>query len=562
MRLLTDASIAAKSLISPLLSALVVIGMVGLVAWSYANIDHANVLENATVEAMNKARDARTELSRGHAALYRAISLKSQGVEQRIVRAAKTEANDSIGRATAAVASLKAAALSLDPRTIDQLSTSLNAYAASTRQPLDAVEDDGFMAIMLMTDTEQKFVEAERDAGALVAASAAQYSETQNETAQSLHRELITISAAALAAIILSIAAALFFSRLISVPIKAMTTAMSRLAKGDLTATLPAADRRDEVGAMAAALVVFHDNAREAQRLSTAQSAEQAAKVRRAERLESITHRFESKIGTIIKGLTTAAHDMQGAAATVSASTLQANEQSKLVATASTDASNNVQTVASAAEQLSGSINQIGRQVEQSTQVAQKAVADAGHTSTIVWNLANSMQKISQVVELINNIASQTNLLALNATIEAARAGESGKGFAVVASEVKSLANQTAKATEEITGQITGVQGSTTEAVAAIESIGRTIGSISEVTTEIASAVEEQGVATKEIARGVQQAAVGSQTVSSNISGVSAAIAESSQVAEQVRRVADILSRQSTELGREVEQFLSGIKAA
>jgi methyl-accepting chemotaxis protein len=268
------------------------------------------------------------------------------------------------------------------------------------------------------------------------------------------------------------------------------------------------------------------------------------------------------KVAEVVKSVAAASNELKSTAESMSATAEETSRQATTVAAASEQATTNVQTVASAAEELSSSIAEISRQVAESASIAGQAVDEAGRTNATVQSLAEAAQKIGQVVELINDIASQTNLLALNATIEAARAGEAGKGFAVVASEVKNLANQTAKATEEIAAQINEMQTTTNGAVGAIQGISGTIGRISEIATSIASAVEEQGAATQEIARNVQQAAAGTQDVSANIGGVTQAAGETGAGASQVLSAADELSRQSAQLQTEIDQFLGNGKAA
>ncbi len=350
--------------------------------------------------------------------------------------------------------------------------------------------------------------------------------------------------------------------RSIAGPIVAMTAMMRKLADGDKTVTIPATDREDEVGQMAGAVVVFRDNMIKAEELAAKEAEAQRIREARAQTVEQLTGDFDKAVSDTLKTVASAATELQSTAGAMSATAEQTNRQAGNVAAASEQASINVQTVASAAEELSASITEISRQVAQSAEIAGKAVTDAERTNIQVQGLAEAAQKIGEVVSLINDIASQTNLLALNATIEAARAGDAGKGFAVVASEVKSLANETARATEEITAQITGVQAATREAVSAIQAIGQTIGSINEIATTIASAVEEQGAATQEIARNVQQASAGTREVSSNITGVTQAATETGAAANQVLGASGELSRPAEALRRQVERFLAGVRAA
>jgi methyl-accepting chemotaxis protein len=271
---------------------------------------------------------------------------------------------------------------------------------------------------------------------------------------------------------------------------------------------------------------------------------------------------FERKIGHIVQAVSVAATEMQGMSSSMSHNSEQSTRQTAAAAAASTQASSNVGTVASATEQLSASIGEISKQVTRSAQIAEKAAEEARRTNAVVEGLASGTQKIGEVVTLIQSIASQTNLLALNATIEAARAGDQGRGFAVVASEVKALANQTAKATEEISAQIHGIQTATGEAVAAIQAIGGTIAEINAISSSIADAVDQQGIATREISGNVQQAASGTNEVNNNIVAVAQTSSEAGAAASKLLDAANGLSSQSDQLKREVASFLGSVRAA
>ncbi len=346
-------------------------------------------------------------------------------------------------------------------------------------------------------------------------------------------------------------------------PINAMTTAMGTLAKGDTSVEVPARDRGDEIGHMAAAVQVFKDNAIEMERLRAEQERQRArAEQDRRAAMHRMADELDASVKAIIEAVGSAAVEMQATAGSMAANAEQTTRQSAAVAAASQQASANVQTVATAAEELTTSISEIGRQVGHSAEISRRAVSEADRTNALVEGLATAAQRIGEVVELITNIASQTNLLALNATIEAARAGEAGKGFAVVASEVKNLANQTGRATEEIGSHVTAIQQATREAVEAIRGIGGTIGGINEVASTIASAVQQQGAATQEIARNVQQAAQGTQEVDENITGVAHAAGETGAAATQVLASAGDLSQMATKLRTEVERFVTQVRAA
>jgi methyl-accepting chemotaxis protein len=337
---------------------------------------------------------------------------------------------------------------------------------------------------------------------------------------------------------------------------------MQLLSSGDLESEILWSSQRDEIAAMANSLQVFRESMIEARALSADQDKDRIAKAERASRMEARIVEFEATVRAALDSLQKSANSMQTTAQSMSATADQSSALVSVVASAAEETSVNVQTVSSGTEELSTSIAEISRQVITSAQIARKAVEEAGQTDATMQGLAENAGRISVVVDLIQVIASQTNLLALNATIEAARAGEAGRGFAVVASEVKSLANQTAKATEEIRAQIASMQQVTTSAVGAIRNIGHTIGEINEVTTAIAASVEEQGVATREIARSIQHAAGATSEVSSNIVGVSTASAEAGSAASEVLSASGALRREADVLRSEIDAFLSNIRVA
>jgi methyl-accepting chemotaxis protein len=349
----------------------------------------------------------------------------------------------------------------------------------------------------------------------------------------------------------------------LSAPIELLKIVMEAYARNDLTADVPGTERGDELGDMARTAEVFKKNGLEVEHLKAEQqAAERHAAQQRKTEMVKLANDFENAVGEIVETVSSAATELEASAGTLTSTAEHTQELTTTVAAASEEASTNVHSVAAATEELSSSVVEISRQVQESARMANEAVDQARKTNDRVSELSKAAGRIGDVVELINTIAAQTNLLALNATIEAARAGAAGRGFAVVASEVKALAEQTAKATDEIGQQITGIQAATGESVDAIRAISETIEKLSEISSTIASAVEEQGAATQEISRNVQQAAQGTQKVSSNITNVQRGASETGSASSQVLSAAQSLSGDSNRLKLELGKFLNSVRAA
>lgn len=440
---------------------------------------------------------------------------------------------------------------------------SWNTYQKTTQQIIDTKgSGDTAGAVALVSSGLAPFEDAARKIEVLIKINEDMAQDASN-IADTEFQQGKAIAIALLVALIVS---GLFLVHLlvksIATPIKGITDYMGILASGDLTQDVPDRNRKDEVGVMAAAIQTFKDGMVHTQELEEEQRKEELVKLERQKKVEVAIKKFELSMSDIVKFVASASTELQASAQSLSASAEETSKQSGAVAAASQQAAANVQTVASATEELSSSINEISSQVARSSQVAAQAVEDAQTAGRSVSELVEAAQKIGDVTQIISAIAEQTNLLALNATIEAARAGDAGKGFAVVAAEVKNLANESTKATEEISGQIAHIQQISKTSAEAIETICRIIREMDEISGTISAAIQEQTSATQEISRNVSEAYTGTSEVTQNIGTVSDAANSTGSASHQVLSAADELSRQSEILKDEFDVFVKNLAAA
>ena len=438
-------------------------------------------------------------------------------------------------------------------QTVSEFKTIMNRYVQVDQNIHALVRDKGLPTANEMSAIADKFVEA--------AIRNAEDATTQaNATMTSVERLVVGLGALAM---LILVGSAVFGALSIGKPIRRIAEVLLALGSGNKQVDVPYVGRGDEVGDAANAANVFKENLIRIEKMEAEQEeAERRAAAQRKADMHKLADEFQAAVGNIVETVSSASTELEAAAGTLTKTAEVTQELSRTVAAASEQASANVQSVASATEEMTSSVNEISRQVQESARIAGDAVRQAQQTDQRINALSQAAGRIGDVVKLITAIAEQTNLLALNATIEAARAGEAGRGFAVVASEGKQLASQTAKATDEISSQIAGMQTATGESVAAIKEIGDTIGRIAQIASTIAAAVEEQGAATQEIARNVGEAAKGTAQVASNITDVNRGAGETGSASSQVLSSARSLSSESNHLKLEVDKFLSTVRAA
>ncbi|MEH6402898.1 MAG: methyl-accepting chemotaxis protein [Sneathiella sp.] len=591
---LRNLKVSTKLFISPMIFVVALI-VLGVVAINGFNAEH-RALESLDKQANLKTGAAlrfQGNLQAYNASLFRVISQLNAGVEEEKLAAQRESITKTLTGTIKSLDDFIANGTFLEEELglLNKMKVELASYGEVSMTVVEMSEIDGSTAVVMMVGADGEFAILIETINQLVklwmADGKASY-EAAVEDGNAVIMQFIVIS---VVAFFIAAFVTFFMTRMIKGPISALTNVMATLAKGDHTVEITADDQKDEIGEMARAVLVFKENAIEQERLKVEaeksaerqaeqereareaeekhaaderarEHAENAEKQQRAEKVATLIEGFEKRVSDVLSTISLATRDLQTTANSMSTTAGDSRELAEGVASVSNDASRNVQTVAAAAEELTSSINEISRQVQQASKVSEQAVVEAANSTTSVSVLADTAKKISEVVSMISDIAGQTNLLALNATIEAARAGDAGKGFAVVASEVKSLATQTARATEEIAAQINEMQTATNSAVSAISNIDNVISTIRESTVGISSAIEEQSAATNEISRNVQEASDGTTEVSQKIGTVSVKAGETGVAAEEVQSASIRLDELSTNLKQDIESFLQEVRVA
>ncbi|MBF0323558.1 MAG: HAMP domain-containing protein [Alphaproteobacteria bacterium] len=566
MSVFDDVRIGAKIAVIPVVATLgmvviAIVGMMGLAKQERALDDIADIAFAKSV----KTAELSGVIQAAHSDLYRLLTWNAAGVDAKQMDKVESAFHGAVATAESSIGAYrKGYELSAEEaQLLGKLDKALALYKENTHHVLSMQALDFTAAVSFMWTAEDNFQDLMKEAHGMIALEGRLVEESKAAAMEAAGRTRSLFIGIAIAAIGLLVAFSVFLGRAISSAVGGMTRAMDKLAQGDLGVAIPAIGRKDEIGAMAAAVQVFKDNAVRVKALTEEQEAlQREAEESKRRTMAELAAEIESTVRGAVAAASSAADAIRGEAEVLAGNAETASSRSAQVALSSQAASGNVETVAQAAERLAGAINEINRQVAQSSQVAEDAVSEAARTDETVKGLTAASQKIGEVVKLINDIASQTNLLALNATIEAARAGEAGKGFAVVAQEVKSLANQTARATNEIAGEISAMKEATDEAVRAIDGIVATIGRVSEALAAIAGAVAEQGRATGEISTSVSEAADGTRIVSDGIGEVRRVAEDVGAAAANVHSTTEGLVGEFARLQSEVDSLVHRLRAA
>lgn len=554
--------IIQKSLIAPGIACLMIAVIAG-VFFTSSFQNTAKLEEAAQAEALvAQVKDLQIAVSTGHAILFRTLSWQQAGVSEEDVGKAAADGTAMYDRVSGLIEEVQAVMPADLLETATAIREKFDPYRAAAAETLDTIAIDAFLASMLMTDAHFQFQALSSDVDAL-AATLREKAETALEEAQTTQENArLQLGAVSAIALIAALTCGVLMGRAVTTPVRRITKTIGDLANGNIETEVTDTDRKDEVGEIAQALGVMKEGLVERAEMLEQRRAEEATRAERAKHIEKSIASFENLIGSSMHGMSTMANDLNQTASDMMSAAEDTNSQSDQVTRSADNASQNVGTVAAATEELAASINEITSKVSDASGLSTTAVEEAQVTNDRMQGLRDAAEKIGAIVVLIKDIAEQTNLLALNATIEAARAGESGKGFAVVANEVKSLATQSAKATEEISSQVLEIQQSSQGAADAIERVTDMISRVSEAATMIAGAVEEQSAATSEISRNVQDAASGTNEVSRSIVHVNEATAKTSDAASDVSGTATKMNSEIQSLRTQIDAFLKDVRAA
>lgn len=560
--MLKNMPIIQKTLIAPVIACLMilVIGAVFFIA-----SQETSTLQNKASDAENlviTTKNAESMINAGHATLFRSLSWQQSGVAAEDVTKATEEAKELFAAVETEFGKIAETAPSENAEAIEAIRSGFGEYRAVASEMLDTVAIDAFLASMLMTDAHVRILEVSKKTRAFTDSVSANAEKLRDDARAAQSVAEIQVLAAAVIAFVLSMATGVFSGRAITMPVRRITEVIERIAAGNSETEIPDMERKDEVGAIAQAVGIMKQGLLEREQMQAQQQAEEKERAARSQRIEESIGRFEASVGQAMSELNDMAANLDTTAGEMTSASRETNVQSDQVASAAELASSNVNSVAAATEQLSSSIGEISKKVSDASSISSSAVSEADRTNAQMKALAESSDKIGKIITLIRDIAEQTNLLALNATIEAARAGDAGKGFAVVANEVKSLANQSAQATEEISNQIQEIQHASTAAGEAIVKVTQLIASLSESSTAIAGAVEQQSAATSEISRSVQDAASGTNDVTSSIAHVNEATIKTSAAAENVTGTASRMNGSVSALRQQIDEFLASVRAA
>jgi methyl-accepting chemotaxis protein len=559
--------ISWKVQVAPAFLILVLIGL-GVYALQTLRANKASVdaLVAGPIRQSELAAELNTAVWTAHAKLYRLAATAANEKDEAKIQAVAKEAATASAHVAESLQAVESAhiASGIKAEAFAKLKASVAGYIKQSNNAIEMADGDAGSALMFIKGAERHFGEIADLTDDLILRSSDSRDREIARAGIRLDQQQLMLSIILAVAAFAGVVVSFLIGRNISCPVVAMSSAMRELAVGNFAVQLPGLERGDEVGQMARGVAEFKLQAvakaeREAAERESKTS--ELAATRRSE-LHNLADGFEAAVGIIIENVGAASNELENSAVTLTESSAATQELSTVVAGASEETSANVQSVASATEEMAASVGEIGRQVRDSNKIAQEAVEQVQRTDARITELSLAANRIGDVTKLITTIAEQTNLLALNATIEAARAGEAGRGFAIVAQEVKALSAQTAKATSEITTQIDEMQTATQESVLAIKEISGTIGRVSEIASIIAAAIEEQGAATHEIARNVQQAAVGTTQVASNIAAVNRSASDTGSASSQVLSSAQLLSNENKRLKSEMVKFLATVRAA